>query len=58
VLLPGTADGKQIRLGQQIDDSGFGSAVFTEDGVIGMVQDESTAILLSSVKHLEDKTER
>lgn len=58
VLLPGTEDGKQIRLAQQIDDSGFGSAVFTEDGVIGMVQDESTAILLSSMKHLEDKAER
>lgn len=55
VMLPGTSDGKQIKLGDQIDDSGFGSPVFTRDGVIAMLQDENSAVLLSSIKHLEEK---
>jgi hypothetical protein len=54
VLLPGTSDGKQIRLGQQIDDSAFGSPVFTEDGGVAMVQDENLAVFLSSIKQLEE----
>jgi hypothetical protein len=55
VMLPGTIEGKQIRLGQPIDDSGFGSPVFTEDGVVGMVLDENNAVLLSSIKRLDER---
>ncbi|MGA3046504.1 MAG: hypothetical protein ABSD67_07775 [Terracidiphilus sp.] len=57
VLLPGTSDGKQIKLDDQIDDSGFGSPMFTRDGVIAMLQDENSAVLLSSIKHLEEKAQ-
>jgi hypothetical protein len=52
VFLPGTLDGRQLHFGEQIDDSAFGSPVFTPDGVIGMVQDESAAALLTGMKHL------
>jgi hypothetical protein len=52
VFLPATSDGSQIRFSEQIDDSAFGSPVFTPDGAIGLLQDENAATLLSGMKHL------
>ena len=55
IFIAGTTSGQQIQLGQPIDPTGFGSPVFTSDGVIGMAQDESHATFLSAIKHLDEK---
>jgi len=55
VFLPATGDGKQIQFGQPIDESAFGSPVFTPDGAIGMVQNEGHASMLGAFKHVEEK---
>ena len=53
VMLPATGQGSQIRFGEHIDDSGYGSPVLTQDGVIGLLQDEDSATMLSSIKAAE-----
>ena len=55
IFLPGTTEGHQIKFGQPLDELGFGSPVFTPDGVIAMAQDETHAAFLSSIKHLDQK---
>ena len=55
IFVPGTTNGQQIQFGQPIDDTGFGSPVFTQDGVIAMAQDETHATFLNSIKHLDEK---
>lgn len=54
VLLPGNLETRQIRLTQQIDDSAYGSPLFSADGVVGMVVDENFAIAISSIKHVDE----
>lgn len=54
VLLPGNLESKQIHLTQQIDDSAFGSPLFSADGVVGMVVDENYAISLTAIKHIDE----
>jgi hypothetical protein len=53
VLLPGNIESKQIHLTQQIDDSAFGSPLFTANGVVGMVVDENFAIIITAIKHVD-----
>lgn len=54
VLLPGNLESKEIHLTQQIDDSAYGSPLFSSDGVVGMVVDENYAILSSDIKHVDE----
>jgi len=44
VLLPASRDGHRITLGTPIDSHAFGSPLIAPDGVIGMVQDERSAL--------------
>ena len=55
ILLPGSLSGQQIQLGQPVDESAFGSPVFTRDGAVGLLQDQSSATLLSAMKHLDSQ---
>ena len=53
VLLPGSLSGQQIQLGQPVDESAFGSPVFTKEGAVGLLQDQGSATLLSAIKHAD-----
>lgn len=55
ILLPGTTNGGAIQFAQPVDESAFGSPVFTQDGAIAMVQDGNSATFLASIKHLEQR---
>ena len=56
VFVAGTAVGRQIEFGQPIDELGYGSPVFSADGVIAIAQDETHATMLGAIKHLDEKT--
>ncbi len=54
VLVPANLESKQVHLTQQVDDSAFGSPLFTENGVVGMVVDENFAVITSAIKHVDN----
>ena len=44
--LPAHRDGKRIAFEEPVDDSAFGSLLIASDGVLGMVQDERSGVIL------------
>ena len=49
ILTSASLDHGRIRLGIKVDSTVFGSPIIAPDGIIGMVQDESTGVVWSAI---------
>jgi S1-C subfamily serine protease len=47
IVVPAKRDGTRIQLGELVDSSAFGSPIVAPEGVIGIVQDESSGVAWS-----------
>ena len=56
ILTSASLDHGRIRLGIKVDGSVFGSPIIAPDGIIGMVQDESTGIVWSAIAESMDQS--
>ena len=57
ILTSATLDHGRIRLGVNVDSTVFGSPIIAPEGVIGMVQDESSGVTSNEVLQVTGRTE-